>query len=176
MSHAVTYAIDEHDRLSWVNENWDRFALANDAPQLRSSVVVGTILWSHISDLTLTYLLQKIFARVRLSQQPAILSCRCDAPTMRRELDVYIERRTDASVFVTSTVTSEVSRQVPYLFTGPHGLLRMCSWCNAIEVDGHWVELDAAIAELKLLRGPHHPAITHTLCHRCEERLRSAAE
>lgn len=176
MSEQVSYSIDRNDRIQWVNENWDRFALANDASHLRANTVIGTTLWSHISDVTLGYLLQKIFTKARSSRQPAMLTCRCDAPLMRRELNVLIESRDGVSVVVTSTVTSETPRQVPYVLTVPQGVLRMCSWCNSVEVDGRWVDLEEAIDELKLLRGPHHPAITHTLCGRCEQRLRTAGE
>jgi hypothetical protein len=48
----VVYAIDELDRIRWVNDDWDLFATANDSPAARSSVVLGTVLWDHVSDLS----------------------------------------------------------------------------------------------------------------------------
>jgi hypothetical protein len=175
-SPAVIYSVDDGDRIDWVNAEWDRFALANDAPRLLASAVIGSTLWSHVSDLTLRHLLQKIFARARSSQQPLFLACRCDAPQVRRELDVCIESRDGRSVLVTSAVTSEIPRLIPYTLSGKLGIIRMCSWCNAVDVGGRWVEVEVAVHEIGLLKGPHHPDITHTLCLRCEQRLRADSE
>ena len=175
-SPVVIYSVDDDDRIGWVNDEWDRFALANDAPGLLASDVIGSMLWSHISDLTLQYLLQKIFARARSSRQPLFLVCRCDAPTVRRELDVCIESRDGQSVLVTSAVTAEIPRLIPYTLGGRLGIIRVCSWCNAVEVGGRWLELEVAVHEIGLLKGPHHPEITHTLCLRCEQMLRAEGE
>jgi len=172
----VVYSVDDGDRIDWVNDEWDRFARANDAPRLLASDVIGSSLWSHISDLTLRHLLQKIFARARSSRQPVILACRCDAPTLRRELDVCIESRDGRSVVVTSTVTAEIPRLVPYTVGAKLGIIRVCSWCNAVDVGGRWVDLEVAVHEIGLLKGPHHPEITHTICFRCEQILRAESE
>jgi len=154
----------------------DRFARANDAPGLLRSTVIGSTLWSHISDLTLRHLLQKIFTRARSSRQPLVLNCRCDAPTVRRELAVCIESRDGRSIFITSTVTAEMPRRIPYTLRSRLGIVRMCSWCNAVDVGGRWVELEVAVDELSLLKGPHHPEITHTICLQCEQRLRAESD
>jgi hypothetical protein len=172
----VSYSVNDADRIDWVNEEWDRFALSNDAPGLLASAVIGSTLWSHISDLTLRHLLQKIFARARSSRQPLVLTCRCDAPMVRRELDVCIESRDGRSIHVASTVTAEMPRRIPYTLGGRLGLIRMCSWCNAVDVGGQWVDLEVAVGELGLLKGPHHPEITHTLCLRCEQILRAESD
>ena len=175
-SPMVIYSVDDGDRIDWVNDEWDRFARANDAPRLLASDVIGSTLWSHISDLTLQHLLQKIFARARSSRQPLLLACRCDAPTLRRELDVCIESRDGRSVVVTSTVTAEIPRLIPYTLGAKLGIIRVCSWCNAVDVGGRWVDLEVAVHEIGLLKGPHHPEITHTLCLRCEQTLRAEIE
>jgi hypothetical protein len=176
IARTVSYSVDHVDRIRWVNENWDRFAVDNDAPHLTGAAVIGTKLWSYVSDLTLQYLLQKIFVRARASRQPTMLTCRCDGPTVRRELEVCLESRDGATVLITSTVISEVPRPIPYVLSGAQGLLRVCSWCNSVAMGGQWVELEDAVHQLGLLKGPHHPAITHTLCPRCEESLKTAGE
>jgi hypothetical protein len=176
VSETVSYSVDDTDRITWVNARWDRFALENDAPHLRADAVIGTGLWSHVSDLTLRHLLQKIFAKARSSRQPAVLTCRCDGPTIRRDLEVYLESTDGATVVVSSRVTFESPYPVPYRLRLPQGLLRICSWCNAVEVEGRWIELETAVNERGLLKGPHHPQITHTLCRSCEDKLRTAGE
>jgi len=175
-SPAIVYSIDRADRIDWVNPAWDLFAEANGAPQLRGTAVIGSSLWSHISDLTLSHLLQKLFAKVRSSRQPLVLRCRCDAPAIRRELEVYLESRDGISVVVVSTVTFEMHRVVTPRRSRSAKPIRMCSWCNAIDVEGQWLELEVAARELGLMDGPEAPLITHTLCHRCETTLRTAVE
>jgi hypothetical protein len=172
----VIYLVDSLDRIGWVSENWDRFASANESPELCGSTVIGTELWSHVSDLTLRHLLQRIFAKARASRGPLFLTCRCDAPNLRRDLEVRVESSDGASVCVTSTVTSEVPRPVTLASTSSDVFVRLCSWCNAIDVAGNWVELETAVEKLGLLLGPHYPQITHALCRKCEDVLRAAAK
>ena len=171
----VSYSVDDADHIRWVNENWDRFALENAGGHVTSAAVIGTRLWSHISDLTLQSLLQKIFARARASRQPIMLKCRCDSPLIRRELKVYLDSRDGASVVVTSTVVAEHARAAPYTFTLHHGVLVICSWCNDVRGKNGWVALEAAVHELRLLEGSNTPQIIHSLCQRCENLLRSEA-
>jgi hypothetical protein len=169
----VSYSVDDTDHIRWVNEDWDRFAIENAAPQIAGAAVIGTTLWSHISDVTLQYLLQKIFARARASRQPIVLRCRCDSPLIRREIEVYLDSRDGASVVVTTTVIAEQPRDIQYTFTGHHGLLVICSWCNAVRTGKQWVELEIAVRQLRLLEGQNTPQIVHSLCDRCERLLRN---
>jgi len=169
----VTYSVDAMDLIVRVNDNWDRFAAANDSPDVSASAVIGTQLWRHISDMTLRQLLRAIFAKARQARRPLLLTCRCDGPDVRRDLRLRIESEDGAAVHVTSTVVAEHPRQAA--LGNPETLLRSCSWCNRIDVSGRWAELEEAIEELQLLHGPHFPALTHALCTRCAEELLAAA-
>jgi len=68
------------------------------------------------------------------------------------------------------------SRPVTLANTSSEVFIRLCSWCNAIDVAGSWVELETAVEKLGLLLGPHYPQITHALCRKCEDALRAAAK
>jgi len=174
MLEEVSYSVDGVNRIDWVNENWDQFAAANDCPELRSASVIGTQLWAHVSDLTLRHLLQRIFAKARVSRHPLFLTCRCDAPKLRRDLEVRVESSDGTSVCVRSWVTSETPRVATLARTSAELLIRLCSWCNTVEVAGQWVELETAAEKLGLLLGPYYPQITHALCGQCAETLRTA--
>src|SRR5262245_13562002 len=87
----VTYSVDSMDRIVRVNDGWDRFAAANDSPSVFASAILGTQLWGHISDMTLRQLLRGIFAKARAGRRPLLLTCRCDAPDVRRDLRLRIE-------------------------------------------------------------------------------------
>src|SRR5262245_52622941 len=121
----VVYTVDDLDRISWTNEAWDRFALANDAPQVRGAEVVGTVLWRHVSDETLRGLLRQLFRRARGSRQPIFLSCRCDGIDVRRELQLEVHSPDGATVSVRSLVTSETHRDVALAAEKPTALLRV---------------------------------------------------
>lgn len=167
----VVYTVDDLDRISWTNEAWDRFAMANDSPQARASEVVGTVLWRHVSDDTLRNLLRQLFRRARTSRQPIFLSCRCDGISVRRELRLEVESPDGATVSVRSIITSETPRQVALAAEKPTALLRVCSWCNRVDADAQWLELEVAAEELQLLHGPYFPALTHTICGDCVANL-----
>src|ERR1044072_287140 len=168
---AVVYAVDELDRIAWTNEAWDRFALANDSPHVRASEIVGTVLWRHVSDDTLSTLLRKLFSRARSLRRPLSLTCRCDGIHVRRDLRLELHAPEGKTVQVRSIVTSEGRRYLPFATGEPSALLRVCSWCNRVDVASQWVELEAAAEELRLLHGPYYPAMTHTICSPCVEVL-----
>src|SRR5262245_34846237 len=125
----VVYVVDELDRIAWTNEAWDRFALANDAPHVRSSEVVGTVLWRHVTDDTLSTLLRQLFRRARALRRPLSLTCRCDSIGVRRELLVEIHSPEGTAVRVRSAVTAEARRDLVLAAEEPGALLRVCSWC-----------------------------------------------
>ena len=169
----VVYTVDDLDRIAWTNDAWDRFAMANDAPQVRAAAVVGTVLWRHVSDDTLRGLLRQLFRRARTSKQPIFLSCRCDGIDVRRELRLEVHSPDGGTVSVRSIVTSEEPRHVPLAAEEPTALLRVCSWCNRVDADAQWLELEVAAEELQLLHGPYFPTLTHTICGECVANLQA---
>jgi len=172
----VIYTVDADDRITWVNDAWDHMARAGDAPEILSGTVVGTELWAHISDPTLRHLLRRIFAKVRASRRPLELCCRCDAPEVRRGVEVRLESADGAEVRVTNRTISQDPRALTLSGARSDTLLKACGWCNAILVDGEWVEIEVAIERLRLLNGPHYPSITHGLCLSCADTLRTAGD
>jgi hypothetical protein len=105
-----------------------------------------------------------------------VLTCRCDGVNVRRELRVRLESVDGKSIVVTNSVDFESHLDLTPSSASPDTLLRICSWCNSVDVHGRWVELEVAARELQLLHGPYHPAITHGLCASCEESLTIAAD
>jgi hypothetical protein len=49
--------------------------------------------------------------------------------------------------------------------------LRMCSWCKAVDVEGKWLPTREAVEALGLFRTPRLPAVSHTICAPCRDRL-----
>ncbi len=173
-SPPVVYCIDADDRITWVNEAWDPQAVAFETPAIHSGIVIVTVLWRYVSDPTLRHLLQRLFGKVRETRAPLVLSCRCDAPDLRRNVRVLLESADGAAIRITNSLVAETARDPLPGTTARPAMLKTCGWCNAFEVGGRWVEIEAAIEALQLLRVPHYPLITHGLFAGCAATLREA--
>lgn len=46
-------------------------------------------------------------------------------------------------------------------------LLRVCGWCNRVDVHGEWAELEVALAKLHLVEYPEARMITHGIREPC---------
>jgi hypothetical protein len=172
----VAYVLDGQDNISLVNDEWDRFALANHAPELAQGRVVGTSLWQHVSDPTLRYLLAALLARVRSKRTPVSLPFRCDSPALRREMELRIAPgHAGALLLSAQTVALWPRDPVPLLdpaVARDERLLRVCSWCRRTELDGVWLEIEEALTAYRdLLASPPVPRITHGLCATCMRRI-----
>lgn len=58
--------------------------------------------------------------------------------------------------------------------TGP--MLRVCSWCTKVDMDGGWEELEVAVPKLHLFEAGPLPTLTHGICEECLERMEAVVE
>lgn len=166
----IIYRIDGQDRIVFVNEEWDRFAQANDGESVLSARILQRPLWDFISDMTTQELYRQILQRVR-SGRPIRFTFRCDAPHFRRTLQMDIHLVEGDTVELRTQTLAEERRQ-PIQFETlqdrvPGDLLRMCSWCKKVHVEGAWEELEVAVERLQLFQRPRPPLITHSVCESC---------
>ena len=100
---------------------------------------------------------------------------RCDSPSVRRLLSVQVSPAVSGLVgFRVRTVSEEARPAVPLLGPGTpraRELLRVCGWCNRVDVAGAWAEVEDAVARLGLFERPAVPAVTHGMCGDCEARM-----
>lgn len=179
MPQEITYRIDSADIIRSVNPAWDEFADANDARHLVSDAVVGSCLLSHISDPTTRHVYEVIIARVR-SGCEARFRLRCDAPSRRRLLEIRISADAEGAVDFTS-------REVVGALRGPRRLLdshawrsddevRVCSWCNRLELNDQWYELDDGVVRARLFEQALLPRVVHSCCPQCASVLDAALD
>ena len=90
-TQSLSYAIDEHDHLIRVDEGYYRFAEENGWTAAGSSL--GRSLWDYVSGRELVKLQRLLVRRVRDEVGDVELSFRCDAPALRREMDMRIVAR-----------------------------------------------------------------------------------
>jgi hypothetical protein len=179
MSHPVVYWVDARDQLVRVNEAWDVFANENDAPDLVADRVVGRPIWACIADAGTRHLYAGLLPRVRAGAT-ARFSLRCDSPTMRRRLHLTVSPGQEGLVQFESVVTAIEHRPEQALLrrdlTRGLGLLTVCGWCKRVSVLDGWVELEEAIAQLRLFDAELPPELSHGICPTCGRRLMATLE
>lgn len=172
--HGIVYRVNGQDEIVSVNEEWDRFAAANDGEMAKSSRVLLRPLWDFIVGPTTQALYRQAMKQARTGQTLRF-TFRCDSPTCRRLLEMRVAGLGEGSVeFSTRTISLE--NRLPPVFpepgvTRPRGFLRVCSWCAKVFAGGSWVEVEEGIARLQLLERSIEPLATHGICERCNQEM-----
>ncbi|HEY0390640.1 MAG TPA: hypothetical protein VGC63_02910 [Solirubrobacterales bacterium] len=177
-TQALSYAIDEHDHLIKVDQGYYRFAEENGWAEAGSSL--GRSLWDYVAGPDLKKLQRLLIRRIRDEVGDVELTCRCDGPQVRREMDVRIVARPGGRVVLFSArLRSEEARDLPQLLLDPDAprnddTLKMCGWCDRFEVDGEWVEVEEAAKRLGLFNRSELPTLVHGVCPDCHRVLLAA--
>lgn len=171
-SHRTTYELDAHDRIRSTGADWDRFAVANGAPELASRSVLRMPLWRFVTGSEVQHLLRLLFARVRSRNTTVRLPFRCDSPSARRLLQLTVRPLPDQGLAIESRLLrAEPRRYVPLLERSArlrYGSLSICSWCNRIRlVSGEWVEVEKAVELMDLFAAADLPMLSHGICRSC---------
>jgi hypothetical protein len=174
----LSYAIDEHDHLIKVDGGYYRFAEENGWPDAGSTL--GRSLWDYVAGRELVKLQRLLVRRIRDEVGDVELPFRCDAPAVRREMDIRIVARPGGRVVLfSSRLRAEEERDLPQLLLDPAAprsdeMLEMCGWCDRFNVDGEWVEVEEAARRLELFNRPELPALSHGICPDCNAMLLAA--
>ncbi|MDQ1363759.1 MAG: hypothetical protein QG652_1621 [Pseudomonadota bacterium] len=172
----VLYTIDHDDRLVYLNDVWDRFALENASGHLTGERIRNQRLWDFIADAETRHLHQVLVKRIRTRQVPVQLPFRCDSPSVRRYMMMEMVPAPEAAVEYRCTVL-RIEQRAPVLFMEQKGwrgdtLIRMCSWCKKVHTgEDVWMEIEDAIQELQLFERKRLPEISHTMCDECLHQL-----
>jgi len=175
---ALSYAIDEHDHLVKVDGGYYRFAEENGWDGAGTSL--GRSLWDFVAGEDLRKAQRLLLRRVRDEIGEVELPFRCDAPDVRREMDMRIVAGSSRrAVLFSARLRAEEEREAyqPLLDAeAPRGtgVLAMCGWCDRFEVEGEWVEVEEAARRLDLFARAEMPRLSHGICPDCEQRLLAA--
>ncbi|MBE7558033.1 hypothetical protein HS125_03415 [bacterium] len=171
------HTIDARDVIVEVNDAWRQFACESDAGELPERAL-GAVLWDHISDFETVYLYQAMVRIVREQGRRLKADYRCDSPRLRRFLCMEIVAMPERAVrFVSRVVKIEEREAEPLLdahAARADWLLKMCSWCRKVLVgENDWREVEEAVRLLGFFQREPLPAITHSMCPVCYERVMS---
>lgn len=175
---ALSYAIDDQDRLIRVDEGYYRFAEENGWDGAGASL--GRSLWDFVAGHEVKKLQRLLLRRVRDGVRGVELPFRCDSPEVTREMDIRIAAgRSGRVVMFSARLRSEEAREEPQPLLDPRAprdedFLTMCAWCDRFLVAGEWVEVDEAARRLELFRRSEMPMLDHGICPECSGTLLAA--
>lgn len=170
---ARAYSVDRSGIITRVDPGWDAFALANAGDDAVAARVVGHHILDFVAGAPVKHVFATLMARVVRLGEPIEIPFRCDAPAIRRALEMRIEPEgAGGLLFTTRSFDERDGPHVPLLEArAPRNasqLLCMCSWCKRVEQAGEWLEIEEAVRRLRLLEQAELPDVTHGLCPACE--------
>jgi len=165
------YWVDGNDRIIFVDANWLAFAQQNGMGRSNLKPVIGTSLWSHISDITTRHFYQLLMTDVRNTSRPATVAFRCDGPECRRFMELRITGAGRKDLEFRSRLLREERRERMALLDSdtPRSseMLLMCLWCKKVKTSA-WQEVEAAVNEFRLFEQDRMPMVSHVTCPACE--------
>lgn len=169
-SDMCVWRVDWQNNITLINQAWMDFAVANGAAELPLRVI-DTNLMDHIEGDEVKELTGILLDRVRSTNTAAVLPFQCDSPGVRRFMEmVIIPIARDGLEFHGRIV--RVENREPLTFArgregNPGQVLLSCSWCNRVELNDQWLEIDDAIRDHNLFTREAVPPLTHGLCPDC---------
>jgi hypothetical protein len=166
------YELDQRLVVRSVGADWDRFAIENGAPELVSPNPVGRPLWMFLTDATTVHLYEVVFRRVAVTRRSVTFPVRCDGASRRQFFSLTASPGSVSGFAIASVLVRSEPRQAIHLFERSvkrrKELLRVCSWCQRVEVAGRWFEVEDALLQLRLFERDSAPTIASCTCERCE--------
>lgn len=176
-TRVFTYRIDECDDISYVSSEWLEFATQNGAHALVEPGVLGKPLWPFIAGAQTRHLYDIMLKKIRSVRGMICVSYRCDAPHLRRYMEMVVRPWGVKGVEFSSRVVREVPREpVPLLAptaARSDQIIRMCAWCKRIATP-EWLEIEEAIPRLQLFELSCVPQITHGVCGDCQRQVEAS--
>lgn len=172
------HAIDRGGTIVQVNPAWLAFARDNGYPG-DPRAVVGASLWERIGDPGVAHIYRELVQRACGDAGPVRLEYRCDSPDQRRFMEMIIQCEPGSGLISFVNRALRIEARPPQWILDPsrprsqERFLRLCGWCKRAELAGDWVEIEQAVARLRLFDEIESPRLTHGICPGCIERVRA---
>ena len=189
----IAYTTDADARITAIGlPHWNRFATANEAPDLDAHPYVGRPIFDFIEGESVRGVYRERIKEVLGTGQAAIFATRCDGPKVKRELRVSITRLDDEDqshgLLFQFEIIDEVSRPALDIYDfkavsvwlkgqADVPIITMCSFCQRLALDSGNDAHEWISAEHYYHRGGVSKVrVSHGLCADCytehhEERL-----
>ena len=135
----LSYSIDADDRIIGTSDTWDAFAMQNCGAGARTNLVSGHRIWSFVSGDQTQSFLNAIFFSVRRTQQPFSTKTRCDSSETKRSCTMYVVPSGGMGLKISfKMMQTHAVKKLSKRCTLTSRSYRVCSICNALELDGNW--------------------------------------
>jgi hypothetical protein len=171
------YSIAKEDRICCINDEWNKFAHAND---WSNSDVIGKSLWGFLNCAGTRQIYQLLVKRVRDDRRKLLVPFRCDSADVRRLMELDLEAGADAVVKFACRIVKLESRPRVELLAGDversDQFVTLCSWCKKARIEqDDWVEVEEAVNRLELFKTNVQPQLNHGICPPCGDSWRLTA-
>lgn len=171
----IAYLINSRDEIIFVNDRWSHFADANSASSITRENILQRNLWNFINNRTIEDVYREILRQVRAGQSMQI-NLRCDAPNLRRLVELTISPQPNGNVLFDSRTIWTEARPAQIILTKDVSrsadLLLICSWCNKLDTGKeNWQEVEEAVKTLGLFEIENLPLISHGMCFVCHQEM-----
>ena len=173
------YEIDRNDLIVDVDANWLAFAKENDAADLTRERVVGRSVHVFIAGWVASELYALLFNALRRSRAAATLPFRCDAPSLKRYMQMELSPGEDGHLRLAGRLLRSAAHpRIPLLDAKVRRngeWLLICSLCRRILLaDGSWREIEEALPSPYAEPVDGLPQLSHDVCPSCVFALREA--
>lgn len=171
----ITYHINDENKVVYISENWQSFAVENMAGILNAENVLKKSIFDFVADDNTRHLYHMLFERVRSTPVSIEFPFRCDSPDRRRYMAMEIFPLQDGLIALKSCTVREELREAVLLLDPrterTDEYLTICGWCKKVYVNEEWVEVESAMELLHLLGENKLPNLSHGMCDDCYERI-----
>jgi hypothetical protein len=172
----INYRIDSDDRIVSISGIWDEFATANQAAELTRDKVLNRSIYDFITGMSARYVTEQLLHGVRENGRPVSIPFRCDAPTLRRFMQMLITPEQGGEVDISSCIVREEPRDAVRLLDRDtdrsQQFVTICSWCKDIEIgEDNWLPVEDAVRVLAFFDEERQPQITHGICPACHRAM-----
>lgn len=169
----TTLWIDGRSAIVRVNEAWNAFALQNDGAACTSPTILGRPLREFVTGDATRMLLDAMLQRVALHGRELEYDYRCDAPGLKRYMRMRLTPEAGLIRFDHTVLRTEPLAPATRFDAAPQprgGLDVRCSMCNAVKVQGEWLEPDVARARGALAE---RNVVAYGVCAACQDVVHS---
>ncbi len=175
---STQYELDASNRIAAISDGWDEFATANGGQLTLAADVLGQEIWGFIAGETPRTIFRAIYQTVREQNAEFRLEFRCDAPEVRRYMEMVVEPLSEQWLRVSNWTLRLEPREPVSLPVPAHApreqFVVICSNCNKIQVNGYlWLELEEALGRVDEFFYDTSIGISHGYCRDCYKLLLS---
>lgn len=167
------YIVDKNNEIISVSKNWNSFASNNEGSSCTLEMVEGKSIFDFIKDKETASLYQVLMDSVRSNERDITIPINCDAPNLKRLINIDMKYMSDDSiVFISKVIQLEERDPCEILnckIDRSDKVLRICSFCKKVNINDKWIITELAVKELKLFEDEKMPNLTHGLCTQCYE-------